>query len=72
MNNVMRGSALIFQYAEQHVTGHSNISKIKITEKNIMCVWGVTARLHPQAFTEYFISLNKEGGEMLMTPHGFN
>lgn len=51
MNNVMRGSALIFQYAEQHVTGHSNISKIKITEKNIMCVWGVTARLHPQAFT---------------------
>lgn len=39
MNNVMRGSALIFQYAEQHVTGHSNISKIKITEK-ILCVCG--------------------------------
>lgn len=37
-----------------------------------MCVEAVTARLHPQAYTKYFISLNKEGGEMLMTPHSFN
>lgn len=34
MKNGMRGSALIFYQEEQHVSGHTNISNIKIRERN--------------------------------------